>query len=357
METLTNQVLKVFLPALIAFLIGLVATPSFSKFFYKYKLWKKVSRTDSVSNPSINSEYKKVHNSEIELSTPRVGGIIIWVTVLLTIIVTFALFYVFKTPFLRELDFVSKNQTLLIIIALVLGGVLGLVEDLLEVFPPDATKSIAHGLTRWTRVYSIGGLSLAFALWFYFKLGESTVYLPFWGDLNLGWLFIPFFILVVLGTFSSRVIDGIDGLSAGVLLPVFSAYGIIAFLQNQIDIATLCSVIVAGLLVFLWFNIPPARFWMGETGMLSLTLALSITAFLTDQVLLLLIIGLPLVATSLSSLLQIVARRFFNKKVFKLAPLHHHFQALGWPSHKVTMRYWVVSAICSLVGVIVFIIG
>jgi len=354
---MTLNTLKIFLPALIAFLIGVAITPRLTSIFYKHRLWKRVARTDSATNPTITDEYKSVHDTDTELSTPRVGGVIIWITVLLTMLTVFLLSRVFPTDLLQELNFFSRNQTLLPIFALVLGGVLGLAEDLLEIFPPRSA-SIAHGLSRAMRVYVIAGLGLLFALWFYYKLDVSMINVPFVGDVNLGIWFIPFFILVVLGTFSSRVIDGIDGLSSGVLISVFGAYGLIAFIQNQIDMATLCAVIVGALLVFLWFNIPPARFWMGETGMLGLTLSLALIAFLTHSVLLLPIIGLPLVLTSLSSFIQIMSKRFRNgKRVFKVAPLHHHFQVLGWPSHKVTMRYWVVSVISAFVGIIISVIG
>lgn len=355
---MTANVLKIFLPALIAFLIGILVTPRFTKIFYKYRLWKRVSRTDKITNPNITDEYKTLHDEDTELSTPRVGGVIVWVTVLLTMAVILILSYLFPTDFLRELDFFSRNQTLLPIFALVLGGVLGLAEDLLEIFPLSKAKEIAHGLSRMFRVYVVAGIGLLFALWFFYKLDVSMVNVPFVGNIELGFWFIPFFVIVVLATFSSRVIDGIDGLSGGVLISVFGAYGFIAFIQNQIDIASLCAVMVGALMVFLWFNIPPARFWMGETGMLGLTLSLALIAFLTQSVLLLPIIGLPLMATSLSSFLQILSKKFRQgKRIFLVAPLHHHFQALGWPSHKVTMRYWVVSFMVAIVGVIISVIG
>lgn len=354
---MTINVIKIFLPAVISFLLGMAITPRLTHIFYKKKLWKRLARTDKVSNPNITAEYAELHDADTELSTPRVGGVIVWLTVAATVGIVFLLATAFPSDFLAEFNVFSRNQTLLPLLALVLGGVLGLAEDLLEIFPPKNTE-IAHGLTRMLRVYIIAGIGLAFALWFYFKLDVSMVNVPFVGDINLGWWFIPFFVLVILGTFSSRVIDGLDGLSGGVLVSAFGAYGMIAFIQNQIDIAAFCAVIVGALLVFLWFNIPPARFWMGETGMLGLTLALALIAFLTNSVLLLPIIGLPLVATSLSSFLQIMSKRFRGgKRIFKVAPLHHHFQAMGWPADKVVMRYWVVSIMCAFAGIILSVIS
>jgi phospho-N-acetylmuramoyl-pentapeptide-transferase len=162
----------------------------------------------------------------------------------------------------------------------------------------------------------------------------------------------------MLATFSTSVIDGLDGLAGGVLVSCFVAYSVIAFLGNQYDISALAGAIAGGILAFLWFNIPPARFYMGETGMLALTVVLSVIAFLTDAVLLLPIIALPLVATTLSVLIQVNVYKYCgHRRVFKVAPLHHHFQALGWPREKVVMRYWIVSVVSAFTGVILYVIS
>jgi len=163
--------------------------------------------------------------------------------------------------------------------------------------------------------------------------------------------------LVMLAIFSGGVIDGIDGLAGGIMAVMFSAYGVIAFFQNQIDLATFCAAIVGGTLAFLWFNVPPARFYMSETGMLGLTVTLSIIAFLTDSVAVLPIIAFPLIATSASVVIQYLSKKYRGKKVFLVAPLHHHFEAIGWPAAKVTMRYWILSIIFAVVGMIVSILG
>ncbi len=196
-------------------------------------------------------------------------------------------------------------------------------------------------------------IGIFFGWWFYHKLGISSIAIPFGGRIELGIAFIPFFIAVMLGTFSSRVIDGVDGLAGGVMAVIFTAFAVIAYSHNQIDLAALCGVISGGTLVFLWFNIPPARFYMGETGMLALTVTLTIIAFLTDSVLLLLVIGFPLAATALSSALQMFSKKYFHKKIFRVAPLHHHFEAIGWSRPKITMRYWIISVVCAIIGIII----
>ncbi|MEK7588625.1 MAG: phospho-N-acetylmuramoyl-pentapeptide-transferase, partial [Patescibacteria group bacterium] len=189
--------------------------------------------------------------------------------------------------------------------------------------------------------------------WFFSKLGMDSIHIPFDGYLYLGFLFIPAVILVMLGTFSGGVIDGIDGLAGGVVSAIFAAYSVVAFMGNYLDIAALCGVIAGAVLAFLWFNIPPARFYMGEVGMMPLTITLAAVAFLTDTVLILPIIAFPLVVTSLSSSIQLLSKKFFGRRVFKVAPIHHHFEALGWPSHKVTMRFWVLAVIFSIIGIII----
>ena len=207
-------------------------------------------------------------------------------------------------------------------------------------------------------VASVILIGFAISLWFYFKLEATTIHIPFWGEFDLGLWFIPFFITVMLGTFSTSVIDGMDGLAGGIMATIFTAYGVIAYFNNQIDLAAFCAVLGGAILAFLWFNIPPARFYMGETGILSLTVTLSVVAFLTDSVLFLPIIAVPLVATTLSNIIQITGYKYFNKhRVFKIAPLHHHFEALGWSREKIVMRYWVIAVVCAIIGTILTMVG
>ncbi len=162
----------------------------------------------------------------------------------------------------------------------------------------------------------------------------------------------------MLGTFSTSVIDGMDGLAGGIMATIFTAYSVIAYFNNQIDLAAFCAVVGGATLAFLWFNIPPARFYMGETGILSLTVTLSVVAFLTNSVLFLPIIAVPLVATTLSVIIQIFVYKNFNKKrVFRVAPLHHHFEAHGWSREKIVMRYWVIGVVCAILGTILSMVG
>ena len=316
-------------------------------------MWKRSSRVESNTSEA----FAHIHNSSAELSTPRIGGVIIWISVLLTVVIIYFLSQIFPTDLTTKLNFFSRSQTLVPLGVLVLAAFIGLADDLLQIFG-KGTYAKDPLIYRKIKIIFITLIGLAISLWFYFKLDISTVHIPFNGDLYLGLLFIPFFILVMLAVFSSSVIDGMDGLSGGVLSTIFTAYAIIAFVHDQFDIATLCGVIAGGILAFLWFNIPPARFYMGETGMVGLTVTLSVIAFLTNSVLLLIVIGMPLVLTSLSVIVQVTAYKFFNKqRVFKVAPLHHHFEALGWSREKIVMRYWVISVVFAIIGVIIALIS
>ncbi len=351
---MTLSVIKVFIPAVIAFIVGLAITPSLSNVFYKRKMWKNRSR--SVDNKDyVTPAFQQIHNHTGEISTPRIGGVIIWLSVLITILLISLNSFLIPTDFNIKLNFLSKNQTLLPLFTLIFAAIIGLVDDMIQIYSKKA--ELSDGLNRKLRVLIVLFIGSIGAWWFVFKLGNLGLHIPFVGNIDLGLLFIPFFIIVMLGVFSGSVIDGIDGLSGGVMASSFSAYMLIAFMHNQIDLAAFCAVIVGGILAFLWFNIPPARFYMGETGILALTVTLSIIAFLTNSVLVLPIIAFPLFATSLSVIIQLLGKKFLNKRIFKVAPLHHHFEAMGWPSYKVTMRFWIISIVFALIGTVIALIG
>ncbi len=352
---MTNAI-KIFLPSVISFIVGILITPIATHYFYKYKMWRRVSRNDNLPEKEVTA-FSKIHDCDAEVSTPRTGGMIIWVSVILTLAIVGLIDYLFVNNVSDKMYFISRSQTLLPFFTLIMASLIGLGDDFLQIFGKGkwATDPI---VLRYIKVGIILLLGLIISLWFYYKLGVSELYIPWYGFINLGYFFIPFFIFIMLSMWSTSVIDGVDGLSGGVLASIFTAYTLIAFFNSQIDIATFCAVITGGILAFLWFNIPPARFYMGETGMIGLTVTLSVIAFLTDTVLLLPIIAFPLFITSLSDVIQIGSRKFRNgKKVFLFAPLHHHFEALGWPKYKVTMRYWIVSIITAILGVIVSLIS
>ncbi len=347
------NLLKIIIPTALAFFIGLLITPVATHFFFKYKMWKRYSRNIDTTA----SDFHKIHNEQDELKTPRVGGIIIWGSVVLVVFIYYIASLLFPYPIFFKMDFISRDQTLIPLFTLITGSLIGLYDDLIQIY---GNGKFAHDDKAWRRwkVFLIFILSFFIAIWFYDKLGMTSIRIPFGGEFNLGILFIPFFIMVTLATFSGGVIDGIDGLSGGVLASIFTAYSVIAYADNQINLAAFCGILVGAILAFLWFNIPPARFYMGETGIMGLTITLAVIAFLTDSVLILPIVAMPLVVSSLSVILQILSKKFRGgKRIFRLAPLHHHFEAMGWPSYKVTMRFWILSIMFAIIGIIFAVIS
>ncbi|MHB1316392.1 MAG: phospho-N-acetylmuramoyl-pentapeptide-transferase [Minisyncoccota bacterium] len=351
------DVLKVLIPSILTFCVGIVITPFFTKYFYKYKMWKKNPRTANTNPEATSEEFNKHHNTESEISTPRVGGIIIWVSVIITIFLIYLISIIFPGDITTKLNFLSRNQTLIPLGTLILAALIGLVDDMLQI--GGKVSYAQDGLAyRKVKIISVILIGLAISLWFYIKLEATAIHIPFMGELELGIWFIPFFITVMLAVFSTSVVDGMDGLAGGIMSTIFIAYSVIAYFNNQIDLAVFCAVVGGATLAFLWFNIPPARFYMGETGILSLTITLSVIAFLTNSVLFLPIIAVPLVATTLSVIIQIVGYKYFNKyRVFRIAPLHHHFEALGWSREKIVMRYWVIGVVCAMLGTILAMVG
>ena len=315
-------------------------------------MWKKYSRTIDTNNP----DFAKIHNSESELNTPRVGGMIIWVTVLLTTLIFYFASVFFPSDFTEKMNFFSRNQTLIPLFTLLIGSLIGFWDDLVQIYGNGSFARDDASWRKW-KATLVALLSFFIGSWFYYKLGLTSIHIPFGGELFLGILIIPAFMVVSLATFSGGVIDGIDGLSGGVLASIFSAYSAIAFANNQIDLATFSGVVAGVILVFLWFNIPPARFYMGETGIMGLTITIATLAFLTDSVLILPVVAMPLVVTTASVLLQFASKKWRGKRVFKLAPLHHHLMAIGWSSQKVTMRFWVLSVVFAIIGIILAIIS
>ncbi|MBP7967170.1 hypothetical protein KAZ66_02755 [Candidatus Woesebacteria bacterium] len=346
------DLVKIFVPTALAFFLGLFSTPIATHFFFKYKMWKKHSRSESAQ-----IEFQKIHNKEDELRTPRVGGIIIWASVLLTTLAFYLYSILFPSMTSEKINFLSRNQTIIPFFTLLIGAVVGLWDDLIQIYGNGKFARDDKSWRKW-KAFLIALISFFIGYWFYFKLGMDGVHIPFDGNLHLGWLIIPFFMIVSLATFSGGVIDGIDGLSGGVFATMFASYSAIAFANNQIDLATFSGVVTGAILAFLWFNIPPARFYMGETGIMGLTITLATLAFLTDSVFVLPIVAMPLVLTTGSVIIQMASKKWrHGKKIFKVAPLHHHFEALGWSSYKVTMRYWVFSTIFAIIGIILAIVS
>ena len=344
---MTTDVLRIFIPATLAFLIGVGITPFVTHFLYRNRMWKPKPGKTALDGTAA-SEFNRLHQDR-DVGTPRFGGIIVWASVFLAADLLSILARFYPSAF-GDLAFISRGQTWLPLAALAVGALVGFIDDLFEVLGRP-------GIKLRVRLVIVALVAVFCGWWFYSKLEVTSVSFPFiHGPLELGIFIIPFFTLVALFIYAGGVIDGIDGLAGGTFASIFAAYAGIAFFQNQMDIAALSAALSGALLAFLWFNIPPARFYLSETGTMALTLALTVIAFLTDTlgggrgVSVLPVIALLLIVTVLSNILQMFGKKILGRKILRIAPLHHHFEALGWPPYKVTMRYWIVGVVAAIIG-------
>jgi len=344
----TFIIIKIFFLTTLAFVLSILWTPLLTYFLYKYKLGKKI-RTAESGAPIM----AQMH--EHKEGTPTMGGVLVWGTVLVFALVFYGLARWTDWDILHRLNFLTRSQTLLPLGALVASALVGLFDDILNIKGIGAKGGGGLQMRYKLLIYTI--IALVGAFWFYFKLDWDLIRVPFVGDFQIGWWYIPIFVFIIVATANAvNFTDGLDGLAGGLLSSAFAAYGIIAFTQGRYDLATFCGVIVGALLAFLWFNINPARFFMGDTGSMSLGVTLGIVAMLTNSVLLLPIIGFLFMLETLSVIIQMCSKRFLKRKVFISAPLHHHLQALGWTEPKIVMRFWLIGMVMAFIGVIISLI-
>lgn len=344
---LVVNVIRVLGIAMLAFLTAFGLTPVLTHFLFKYKFGK------NIRNTGATPIYSKLHAAKA--GTPVGGGIIVWGTVLLLILLFAIVDLIFGSTLTGWFNFLSRPQTLLPLGALVAAALAGFVDDYFNVrgLGPDKT-----GLNMWHRLGLYTVIAAVGAYWFFVKLDWSLIHVPGVGDFEIGIWYIPVFMFVIIATaFSVNEADGLDGLAGGILLFCFTAYAALAFAIGRVELAMFCAAIAGSLLAFLWFNIYPARFFMGDTGSMSLGITLGIIAMMTNSALVLPIIAFPLVAESLSVIIQVTSKKLFKRKVFLSAPIHHHFEAKGWPETKVTMRFWIIAAVCSIVGLVFGLLG
>lgn len=350
------NVLKVLVTGFLAFILAFIFTPVLTHFLYKYKIGIKI-KSNSVDGKKLTF-ISQLHQHKA--GTPIMGGVLIWLTVLVLIYLSQYIFPVIAvwldTDFIARLDFLSRKQTWLPLCALVAAGVLGLCDDWASV--KGFGKNKGGGIRFLTRFGWLIIISVLGAWWFYYKLGWDQIHIPAVGDFSIGFWYMPLFIFVILfSAISSNLTDGLDGLDGGILLIAFSSFATIAFFQNKMDLSAFCAAISGALLAFLWFNIYPARFFMGDTGAVALGTALGVVAMLTNSTLILFLIVFIYIIESGSVTIQLLSKKFLKRKIFLAAPIHHHFEALGWPETKVTMRAWIFTAVTALIGVIIGILG
>lgn len=334
---LTDALVKLTVLAVAAFLFAMALTPLYTYVAYRYRFWKRPRET------SVNGEeltvFTKLHKAKHERHIPTMAGVIMIAAIALITLIA-------------NLD---RRQTWLPLAALIGGAVVGIIDDIINI---RGNGKGVGGLRSGLKFAMISAVALIAAWYFFTKLGYSSLYIPFFGPWEIGWLIVPIFAFAVVATGNAvNISDGLDGLAGGLLAQAYGFFGIIALLQGNYGIAGFCFTVLGALLSYIWFNIYPARFFMGDVGSFALGTALGVVAMLTNTLLLLPIIGLLFVIETGSSLIQMTSKKFFGRKIFLSAPLHHHLEASGWPETKVTMRFWVIGAVCGFLGLLLALAG
>lgn len=333
----SSTLVHMFLLGFLGFVVAMALTPIYTTIAYKKQWWKK-QRTEAMGGAAA-TVYQKLHAAKHQRHVPNMAGMIFVVAIALVTLTSN----------------LSRSETWLPLAGMLGAGLIGLADDVMNI---RGNSKIAGMKARLKfGLYSL--VALAGGWWFYEKLGVHQVYLPWVGEWTIGIGIIALFWLVVVATANSvNISDGLDGLAGGLLASSFGAYAVIAGIQGKYALAAFCLTVVGALLSYTWFNIHPARFFMGDVGAFALGTALGIIAMQTDTIYILPIIGFVYVMETGSVIINRTSRKLRNgKKVFLSSPIHHHFEAIGWPETKVTMRFWILGQVAATVGLVVFLLG
>lgn len=340
-QNLRNLIL-IFGSLTFTFIITLILAPGFLKLLKKYKCSKQLRETATTGEKA--SIFQSLHAKKQGI--PTMGGILIWGSTLLILILS----QISSAIHLTKNTLINREETWLPIFTLVTTALLGAVDDYFNIRGWGKSKGInVKPKFLWLTAFAAAG-----SIWFYYKLGFNYINIPSVGEIQIGLWYIPLFIFIITATSNAvNITDGLDGLAGGLLILAFGAFAILAFAKGLFILAAFCAVIVGALIGFLWYNIFPSRFFMGDTGALSLGATLGVIAMMTDSVAVLPLIGFIFVIEALSVIIQVFSKKFLHRKVFLIAPLHHHFEKLGWPEPNVVMRFWIIGGFVAILGTII----
>ena len=329
---ISDEIFHGFLLALAGFLFAMALTPFYTHFAYKYKFWKK-QKTETVDGKDL-PVMRKLHAHKFKHVFPTMAGLI-------GVVAVTAVTWIFN---------LDRGQTWLPLVGFLGGALVGVIDDVINIF---GSGRGAAGLRGPVKFFLITVVGLVLGWFFAVKLGWTTMLVPFYGDFEVGivGMILIFTFAVVATSNAVNISDGLDGLSGGLAMMAYGAFGVIAFFQGNLLLFGFCLTVVGWLLSYIWFNVPPARFMMGDTGSFALGAGLGVVAMMTNSFLLLPVIGLPFVIEAGSSLLQLFWKKVFGHKLFISAPLHHHHEAKGWGEAKIVMRFWIIAGVCAIMGV------
>ena len=332
MELLTAKFIDTVIFAIAGFVLAMILTPVYTHFAYKYKFWKK-QKTAAVTGEKLKI-VSKLHAKKIARNIPTMAGAIgVSAVVLIT--------WFFN---------LNRAETWLPLAGLVGGAAIGLIDDILNVWGSNRKDAGLRAPVKFAMIITVG---LVLGWFFHSKLGFTSVMIPFVGDIDIKWAMIPLFAFAIVATSNAvNISDGLDGLAGGLLAAAYGSFGVIAIIQGQYHLATFCFTVIGVLMAYIWFNVFPARFFMGDVGSFAWGTSLGVIAMLTNSLLILPVIGFVFVIEAGSSAIQIFSKKFFGRKIFIAAPFHHHLEAKGWEETKITMRFWVVAMALAFVGIV-----
>lgn len=321
-----------------SFVLSMIITPIYTHFAYKGEWWKKM-RSEGMGGIS-TPVYQKLHAAKLKRNIPTMAGLI----------------FVASAAIVTLGANLSRGQTWLPLAGMIGAGVVGLADDIMNIRSGGKGVAGMHAKPKFV-LYSL--VAFIGGWWFYDKLGVNSLYLPIIHNWHVGLFIIPIFWFVVVATANAvNMSDGLDGLAGGLLVSSFTVYALICGIEGKYDLAAFCLTIVGALLSYTWFNINPARFFMGDVGAFALGTALGVIAMQTNTIYVLPIIGIVYVMEAGSVIINRTSRKLrHGKKVFLSSPIHHHFEAIGWPETKVTMRFWILGQVAAIAGLGIFLIG
>lgn len=339
--------IALFFYASATFAIFLILQPIYYHYVRLWGIRQEIREHTSDGRPA--KLFRKFHSKKAGTATG--GGVLIWGSVFLVILLSrfFAFIGVIDNSLLQ------RTEVYLPLFSLVVMGAFGLIDDFWNARKIGKKK----GIEAAPKMFFLLLFAFMGAMWFYFRLEYTEITLPGIGIFDIGWWAIPLYIFVIVATANAvNISDGLDGLAGGLLITAFATFGALAYFREHEFLAIFCGLIVAALFAFLWFNVPPAKFFMGDTGSLALGATLGVIAMMIDALAILPLVGFMFVIETLSVIIQLTSKKLRDgKKVFRIAPLHHHFEAVGWTEPQIVMRFWIVGAAAAVLGLIIGLVG
>ncbi len=342
---MSSHLILIFSFWLATFLMGFMVIPLFIDFLKELKLWKQIRQEATIWKAT---EFFKLHKDKVW--TPTMGWAIILFIVIFMVWLSILLQYFW---FINN-SLLNQKETYLSLFTLIAVWIIWLIDDYMNIKWIWRTK----WLSAKFKMFWLTFFAFLWAMWFYIKLGwyDKSLNIPYWETLNIWIWFIPLFVFIIVSFSNSvNITDWLDWLCWWLLLFTYSVYAYITYDQWLFLLSTLCVSIIWALVAFLWFNVKPAKFYMWDVWSLALWANLWIMAMITNTLFILIIVWFIFILEAKSVVIQLTSKKLRNwKKIFIIAPFHHHLEAIWWSEENVVFRLWLVWIILSVVWIIVY---